>query len=143
MSLIDPALKFLLGRNATLLVEHYKVVKIATMKIGELLQMYIGTKLPPIWVASPTGLDGKPDFHTTDGKVRLQVKNSYNSSNSSHKEVYDTHDVVRWHRMNKDGSTNWPDLCKVLGVKPDTYNEADFLKYLGAPPSPLDKFFKL
>ena len=105
-------------------------MKVATMKVGNELQRYIATKLPDNWTQMPTGCQGKPDFAAIDGSVLLQVKNAYNSGNSSHHEVYSVHGLLRWHRMNKNGTQNWSKLCEILGVADGTLNELDFMKYL-------------
>ena len=61
-----------------------------------------------------------------DTFVLLQVKNKYNSENSSSVTVREGTSIEKWHRLNKDGSTGWAELCSNLGLEEDTMSEEQY-----------------
>ena len=107
-------------------INHRNSMKVENT-LGDLLEEYIHnnileTSWRVAWGESLRAIDlvrgsGGGNF------VLLQVKNKYNSENSSSVTVRAGTTIEKWHRLNRDGSTGWTDLCSILGLEPDAMDE--------------------
>ena len=95
--------------------------------LGSLLEEYlhqnvIGTGWRVAWGESVKSVDVVKC--NTDGTfVLLQVKNKYNSENSSSQAVREGTIIEKWHRLKADGTTRWPELCQLFGLQQNQMTE--------------------
>ena len=110
---------------------------------GNVLEQYLKTVLEPlgwIWCAGEVYkavdfcyiLGDKPD-------VLLQVKNKYNSENSSSSAIRNRTPITKWNRLNKPRSSdrtkpleNWDELQKIVDCNEvnDELTESSYLRYI-------------
>jgi type II restriction enzyme sinI len=72
------------------------------------------------------------DFCKVEGEHTklLQIKNKYNSENSSSTKVRKGTDIKKWHRLSKSGD-NWKELANLLEINDTTkLNEESYHKYI-------------
>ena len=72
------------------------------------------------------------DFCKVEGEHTkfLQIKNKYNSENSSSTKVRKGTDIKKWHRLSKNGD-KWNELAKLLEIKDTTkLNEESYKQYI-------------
>ena len=121
-------------------ISAYEEVRDFRTNLGDLVEDYINTKLPPHikFVGRKRGKK-RPlgvDYIDTSTGIRWQVKNSYHTENNAQKVFREDRDIQKWHRLNADDSTNWH-TCFVEGL-----SEEGFCDFLGVDrPSSLDEFF--
>ena len=103
-------------------------------KLGNLLEEYIhtnisGTNWRVAWGESLKQIDlVRCDENGTI--VCLQIKNKHNSGNSSAAQAIEGTGIGRWWRLNKGGSTNWPDLCSTLGLEDNAMTEIRYRNWI-------------
>ncbi|MDB3871742.1 SinI family restriction endonuclease [Euryarchaeota archaeon] len=110
-------------------INHRNSMKVENT-LGGLLEEYIhsnisGTSWRVAWGESVRAID-LVRSGDDDTFVLLQVKNKYNSENSSSVKVRGGTSIKKWHRLNKDGSTGWAELCSNLGLEEDTMSEGQY-----------------
>ena len=101
--------------------------------VGVILELFLESKLKAQgWFFAWGSSIAHVDFYSKDGKM-LQVKNRYNSENSSSKKVRKDHNIDLWFRIKSSGKDNWEDLHKIIGNKKSitsALNEENFLQYI-------------
>ena len=118
----------------------YEEVSTFRSKLGDLIEDYINTKLPPHikFVGRKQGKK-RPlgvDYIDTLTGTRWQVKNSHHTENNAQRVFREDRGIQKWHRLNADGTTNWH-TCFVEGL-----SEGEFCDFVGGErPSSLDDFF--
>lgn len=125
----DPALKLLVqtatgisDREAAIAESHHNLFMSAENIQGNLLEQYIAEHIHPygfIWCNGNTV--HAVDFCSEDGSVLLQVKNKYNSENSSSSSVRRGTPIIKWYRLateRKDGQPlpkfRWEKLNEII-----------------------------
>ena len=130
MPIVDPALKILANKYADeLLFEKHHFLMQAENLIGNLVEYYIDANLPNNWLFCPKQTIIATDFvrQNEDGSYYfLNVKNRFNSENSSSARERVFRGVDLWYRIKKDGSTNW-DAFPESSV---TLSEEAFIDYV-------------
>lgn len=79
---------------------HHNLFMSAENAQGQLLEEYIAMSIRPFgWLWCKGNVLRSIDFCTEDGSRFLQVKNKYNSENSSSKDVRSGTTIERWYRL--------------------------------------------
>lgn len=92
---------------------HHRAAMAAENSIGHMLEHYINSVAQPlgwIWCSGNTvrAIDFiRPYAHEAGRYQLLQVKNRYNSENSSSKTVRDGTPIEKWHRTEAAGTSGW------------------------------------
>lgn len=122
--------------------QHFLLMGLENLN-GNVLEQYLKTVLEPlgwIWCAGEVYkavdfcyiLGDKPD-------VLLQVKNKYNSENSSSSAIRNRTPITKWNRLNKPRRNdrtkpleNWPELQKIVDCNEvnDELTESSYLRYI-------------
>lgn len=122
--------------------QHFLLMGLENLN-GTVLEQYLKTVLEPlgwIWCAGEVYkavdfcyiLGDKPD-------VLLQVKNKYNSENSSSSAIRNRTPITKWNRLNKPRRNdrtkpleNWPELQKIVDCNEvnDELTESSYLRYI-------------
>jgi hypothetical protein len=101
------------------IIEHHRLAMAAENKIGDLLEVYLAEKLEPrgwFWCCCNVikGVDFLRPPESRDPALLMQIKNRYNSENSSSEKIRDMLEehgcpvkIQKWHRCNANGSTAW------------------------------------
>lgn len=115
-------------------INHRNSMKVEN-KLGNLLEEYIhtnisGTNWRVAWGSSLLQID-LVSCGENDTFILLSVKNKYNSGNSAARQVTEGTEIRRWYRLNKDGTTNWPVLCSILGLEDDAMTEERYHRWVG------------
>ena len=137
-TLSDPLIDIIFERYDYDNVEEIRINHRNSMKVentlGGLLEEYIHnniirTSWRVAWGESLRAIDlvrciGDENF------VLLQVKNKYNSENSSSINVRAGTSIEKWHRLNRDGTTGWTDLCSTLGLEDNAMTERRYRNWV-------------
>lgn len=110
-------------------INHRNSMKVENT-LGDLLEEYIytntsGTCWRVAWGESLLQIDLIRCGENSTFDV-LSVKNKYNSGNSAAGQVRAGTSIQHWYRLNRDGSTNWPELCSILGLEDNTMSESQY-----------------
>jgi hypothetical protein len=110
---------------------------------GRVLEEYLKTILEPIgWIWCAGEVYRAVDFcYILEDKsdILLQVKNKYNSENSSSSAIRDSTPITKWNRLNRPRKSNptkpldnWPELQKIVNCDDvnDALTENSYLKYI-------------
>ena len=137
INLTDPAVAVVLESLFRYPVDsrdEYRLAHRAAMKaenvVGELLERYIYSHLKKQgWVWCCGSVVKATDFLKREGTEwrPLQVKNKFNAENSSSRAIRDGTKIGKWHRLKRDGSSNWAGLPDNKG---DALTEDGFLRYI-------------
>lgn len=104
--------------------------------VGQLLEEYIDSVISKYgWIWCKGDCMRATDFYYPDKKMRLQIKNKYNSENSSSNKIRQGTGIKEWHRLTNQripgsdaAKSNWDELRKIVfeeaGITP---NEGDDL----------------
>ena len=137
INVTDPALAVVLESLFRYPAGHrdeYQRAHRAAMKaeniVGDLLERYIFSHLEKkggVWCCG--SVVRATDFLKREGNewIPLQVKNKFNSENSSSSAIRSGTEIQKWFRLNADGSSNWTLL---LDNKSDALTEEGFLSYI-------------
>ena len=109
-----------------------------SMKEGRNVERYIAATVCDEHCIDVTNDDSYPgvDFLIPSGK--LDVKNAWNTENSSMIKARKINNVNHWFRLNKDQSTNWHNFF----IPNVSLSEEGFCDFISAPaPSSLTNFF--
>lgn len=136
----DKALEVLLGafyewtndelQNA---INAHRIAMSSENIIGYILELFLAEKLKKYgWVMAWGNTVAHVDFCSKNGKM-LQIKNRYNSENSSSRKVREKHKIDLWYRIKSSGKDNWEKLYKIIGNQASItseLNEDKFLQYI-------------
>ena len=123
-------------------LSHHNLFMSAENIQGELLEQYIASKLDScVWFWCRGSIVYSTDFCTLDGNNFLQIKNKYNTENSSSDKIRDGRRIIKWCRIKKktiDGEPhpyfNWDSLNKILNsIQPGYYynlNEDEYQRFI-------------
>ena len=110
-------------------INHRNSMKVENT-LGSLLEEYIHTNIfrtcwRVAWGESVRAID-LVRCGDEETFVLLQVKNKYNSENSSSGDIRTGTTIEKWHRLNRDGSTGWAELCSILGLEDNAMSENQY-----------------
>ena len=110
---------------------------------GELLEEYIAQKTSPLgWIWCKGSILRAIDFMSFDGTFLLQIKNKFNTENSSSSAIRDGSDIKKWFRLGKtmnggktEPSFKWDILnyiidCGSNGASSSNMSEEDYEDFL-------------
>lgn len=110
---------------------------------GEILEEYLASVLEPFgWCWCAGAIYRSVDFcYLKPGKeILLQVKNKYNTENSSSSAIRNGTKIIKWNRLNKPRTDdldspipNWEKLCELIAVKTELselLTEEKYLEYI-------------
>ena len=110
---------------------------------GELLEEYIARKVSPLgWIWCKGSVLRAIDFINYDGTVLLQIKNKFNTENSSSSAIRDGSNIKKWFRLGKsvkngkiEPNFKWDVLnfiidCGSNGAYPSEMSEEDYENFL-------------
>ena len=130
-------------KNLEKIANWHKLSMASENIVGEYLELYISSKTHPnrSWVHCVDNLVKSTDFvkHDKDGWKFLQIKNRYNSENSSSSRIRKTFKkeygilIKKWYRTRKDGTDNWsifPDKNSPDKYLSKVFSEADFKNFI-------------
>ena len=125
--LIDVIFEACGSQNADEIRTNHRNSMMAENILGSLLEEYlhenlIGTRWRIAWGESVKSVDAVK-CNADDTFVLLQVKNKYNSENSSSQAVREGTTIEKWHRLKADGTTRWPELCQLFGLPQNQMTE--------------------
>ena len=114
-------------------INHRNSMKVENT-LGNLLEEYIhtnisGTNWRVAWGHSLLQID-LVRCGENNTFVVLSVKNKYNSGNSAASQVREGTSIQYWYRLKRDGSTNWPDLCSILGLEDNAMTERRYRSWI-------------
>ncbi|WP_300259997.1 SinI family restriction endonuclease [Clostridium sp.] len=142
LNLMIENIKDLSEEESSTWLSHHNLFMSAENIQGELLEQYIANKLDPsIWFWCRGPIVYSTDFCTLDGKNFLQIKNKYNTENSSSDKVRDGRRIIKWFRVKKGmrhkkpyPKFNWESLNKILNsIQPEcnyNLNEDDYRNFI-------------
>jgi len=115
--IIDPVVEmFAVGKydDEELFEKHHFLMQAENI-IGELVERYIASKCYETnnWAFCPRALVKSTDFirKNEDGSFYfLNIKNRFNSENSSSSRNREAEGVDMWYRIKRDGTTNWDEF---------------------------------
>lgn len=100
---------------------------------GYLLESFLANTLEEDgWIWCSGEVYKSVDFCKINGSniELLQVKNKYNSENSSSTKIRQGTNIKKWHRLNKE-SDNWHELHEILGgACTGELNESKYMEYI-------------
>lgn len=108
---------------------------------GNLLEQYLDSKLSSLgWIWCMGNVVASVDFAYPPKGVMLQVKNKYNTENSSSNKVREGTTILKWFRLGKKvvngkavADFRWNELnriCIDLGQENPHFSEEDYLSFL-------------
>ena len=112
---------------------------------GELLEEYIAKKTALLgWIWCKGSILRAVDFINKDGEILLQIKNKYNTENSSSSAIRDRKNIIKWFRLGvkkKNGLSfavfKWDELNEIIDIggnklSPSNMSEVDYESFLAA-----------
>lgn len=130
------------------ILEHYIVGHFLYMsaenKNGAILEEYLAEVLEPYgwyWCAGATFRAIDFCYLSDERNVLLQVKNKYNTENSSSSAIRNDTEIIKWNRLNRpirssgldNPITNWPKLSELVGADDhlsQLLTEEKYLEYI-------------
>lgn len=123
---------------------HYMYMSAENMN-GNILEEYIASVLEPVgWIWCAGSIFKAIDFIyiSKENNILLQVKNKYNTENSSSSQIRKDTKIVKWNRLNRPKKAidefkpipNWNKLIELLDIQNDkiidALNEESYLKFI-------------
>lgn len=142
LNLMIENIKGLSEEESSTWLSHHNLFMSAENIQGELLEQYIDSKLDSnLWFWCRGSIVNAIDFCTLDGKNFLQIKNKYNTENSSSDKVRDKRNIDKWYRIKKKTKDkkpypefNWESLNEILNSIQPKYNynlnEEDYCDFI-------------
>ena len=126
----DPAIKVIIQKaksycdDEVCKLEHYHNLFMSAENIqGELLEEYIANNIKPFgWIWCKGTTLKSIDFCKADGSAFLQIKNKYNTENSSSKKIRNglSVKVDGWYRLDKNEEYCWDKLNEIINMHNST-----------------------
>lgn len=111
-------------------INSHRMAMSAENIIGLILELFLDEKLKAHgWALAWGSAVAHVDLCSSTGNM-LQVKNRYNSENSSSKQVRKDHKIDLWYRTKSSGKDNWEKLHEIIGNHSSINSELTEEKFL-------------